>query len=258
MGSNDIERKKIRERRDRLMAAAVTFIAALLVFVFLYWGEIGIDRRQMAEASIPEIAALEEEELFLDPTLLEVGEEESPVETAPAAVAQGTPEVVPEPEPQRPPVVNGKSEKPAPPKEKLVTQKAHSEVKSSEPKASESETRKVQSKTAAAFSPDNGNPDGRNNSAGAGGVSVGRTGRANGWKFRGCPTPDVALRNKTVVTVTVTVDENGRVTSAKASGGTAAIREACRRAALGASWTPTDPNNKKTAKGTITFTISPR
>ena len=242
-------------RRDSLIAAGVTVLVALLLFVFLYWGSIGFDRRQLAESSIPEIGQ-EEEELFLDPELLDVGEEESPVEAAPAAEAQGSPEVVPEPKPARAPVVKGEAEKPAPPKEKMITQKAPSPVKATEPKATDKELAKVEGKTAAAF-PDNGRPEGKNNSAGSGGSSVGRTGKANGWKFNGCPEPKVALRNKTVVTVTVTVDVNGRVTSAKARGGTAEIREACRRAALAATWTPTNPENKKTAHGTITFSIYP-
>lgn len=86
---------------------------------------------------------------------------------------------------------------------------------------------------------------------------MGITGNASGRTFKGCPKPDVTLRNKTTVTVSVVIDADGNVTSAKASGGSsAAIRRACEQAARGAKWSA-----KKGAgetRGSITFTITPR
>ena len=85
-------------RRDSLIAAGVTLLVALGVFLFLFWGEIGFDRSQSVQASIPETVPDEEEdELFLDPMLLDPGEEQSLMKDAAAAPAQGLPEVVPEP-----------------------------------------------------------------------------------------------------------------------------------------------------------------
>lgn len=256
--SSPVATVSAEKRRDRIIAAGVTIIVALLIFIFLYFGEIGFDRRQLAEASIPEFAQ-EDDELFLDPELLDPGEEESHQETEAAAPAQGMPEVVPEPEQIRPVVKAQKSEKPTPPKEKLVTQNKPSPVKSEAPKAAtDTEVKKAQSKTAGAFSPDNGQTSGRNNSDGSSGTSTGISGNSNGWKFLGCPAPDVKLRNRTVITVSVTVNSRGEVTSAHASGGTAQLRAACEAAARKARWKPLDAQNARTAKGTITFTITPR
>ncbi|MDE6010197.1 MAG: hypothetical protein K2F87_01955 [Muribaculaceae bacterium] len=243
---------------DRLIAAGVTILVALLVFIFLFLGKIGLDRNQMAQASVPEFAQ-EEDELFLDPELLDPGEEESKVEQEAAAPAQGMPEVVPEPVQTRPTVKAPKSEKPTPPKEKLVSTTKPSPVKTQEPKAAtDTEKKKAQSKTAGAFSPNSGQTAGRNNSDGSTGTSTGISGHSNGWKFLGCPSPDVKLRNKTTITVSVTVNSRGEVTSAHATGGTAQLRSACEAAARKARWQPLDAQNARTAKGTITFTITPR
>ena len=104
-------------RRDRLIAAGVTVLFALLLFIFLFMGSIGFDRRQLAENSIPEFAQDEEDpELFLEPELLDLGEENSTLQDAAAAPAQGMPEVVPEPVQTRPVVKAEQAEKPTPPK----------------------------------------------------------------------------------------------------------------------------------------------
>lgn len=247
-------------RRDRLVAAGVTMLAALAVFIFLFRGEIGFDRRQMAAASIPELTPDDEEdELFLDPMLLDPGEEDSRLNEAASAPAQGMPEVTPEPKQTRP-VVKSEPQpkpKPAPPKEKLVATTKPSPVKTVPPPEAK-ETKKAQSRTAKAFSPDNGQTHGRNNSDGSTGSSTGISGHSDGWKFLGCPRPNVKLRNKTVITVTVTVNSRGEVTSASARGGNAQLRAACELAARQARWQPHDPARARTARGTITFTITPK
>lgn len=248
-------------RRDSTIAAAVTILAALIIFIFLYWGKIGLPRQVMAEASTPEIAAMtdEDDELFIEPQLIDPGEPEAETKDAPAPVQQGTPEVVPEPDPKVVrPVLKGDNPKPAPPKEKLTTQTRTQPVKSEAPSATDQEVKKVQSKTAGAFSPDNGHPSGRDASAGSQGTSTGISGNSDGWKFEGCPAPKVTLRNRTVITVRVTVNSSGKVTSATASGGNATLRAACEAAARQARWRPLDPANTRTAKGTITFTITPK
>ena len=250
--------------RDSLTAAGITALAALLIFIFLYWGRIGVPRMVMAEASTPEIATLpvddeEEEEQFIEPRLVDPGEPESEKHAEPAPAQQGAPEVVAEPDPKvTSPVLKGDNPKPAPQKEKLVTQTKPQPVKSEAPPATDKELQKVQSKTASAFSPDNGTPNGRDAATGTQGTSTGIAGNSDGWKFEGCPAPKVSLRNKTVITVRVTVNSSGRVTSATASGGNASLRATCEAAARQARWKPLDPNNTRTAKGTITFTITPK
>ncbi|MDE6271823.1 MAG: hypothetical protein K2M31_02310 [Muribaculaceae bacterium] len=252
-------------RRDSLIAAGVTIFVALLIFCFLYWGQVGMPRMDMAAASTPEI---DQEELFLEPDLLDeeqppmeakvedVGEPESETSTEAAPEALGEPEKAEPKEEVRIPDVKGKSETKTPPKDKLITQKQESPVKTQEP--SGKETKKIADPTANAFSPHNGKKNGRDGQAGAGGSSTGITGTANGWSFQGCPKPSVTLSNRVTVRVNVTVDEKGNVTSAKASGATPEINAACRQAALQAKWKPSDPNNRRKASGTITFTISPK
>lgn len=245
-----------RSRRDSLIAAGVTVLFALLLFIFLFTATIGYDRSRMAEASIPEIGQ-EEEELFLDPMLIDPGEDNSPVEEAAAPEAQGSPEVKETPDETLRPVVKGENPKPAPPKEKLVSQKQESPVKATTPPATDKEVQNAQSKVANAFQ-NPGKTSGTNNAGGSGGSGAGISGNANGWKFMGCPAPKVTLSTKKTITVAVTVNAEGKVTSAKATGGDPKLHEACERAARQARWQPLHNEKGKTARGTITFTITPR
>lgn len=245
---------KQEHNRDSLIAMAVTVLAALLIFIFLYWGEIGLPRAEMAAASIPEIAS--EEELFIDPELLDVGEPASVTESEAAPEALGEPEPVQKEENVRIPEVKGTSKVKTPPEEKLATGKEPSPVSSRE--ASSKQTKKVADPTAKAFSRNNGKSNGKSGAAGAGGSSTGTTGTANGWTFKGCPTPKVSLANKVTVKVKITVNEKGYVTNAKASGATAEINAECEHVAYQAHWEPSDPKNRRKASGTITFTIRPR
>lgn len=246
-----------QHKRDSLIATIVTILVALCLFIFLYWGEYGFSRADMAAASTPEIA--QEEELFLEPEILEtrqdVGEPESESNTEASPEALGEPEPVEPVEPIRIPEVKGPAPEKTPPTEKLVTQTKESPVSATTP--SGKETKKVSDPTAGAFSPHNGSSTGKSGQAGAGGSGNGVTGNANGWTFKGCPIPSVRLTNKVSVKVTVTVDEKGNVTSAKASGSTPQINALCEQAAYKAKWQPNDPANRRKASGTITFTIFP-
>ncbi len=243
-----------KDNKPSIIAAITAILFGLALFIFLYWGSIDFGAGYFARASIPEPE--EEEELFLDPELIDPGEDESSVQSAPQPEAQGSPEVVEKPEPQTP-VVKGEAETPAPQKPKQVTAKEKSEVKAAEPRKTEKAERQAQGKVANAFQ-NSGTDKGRNNSAGAGGASFGVSGHTNGWKFLGCPNPQVRLRNKVTVTVSITVDANGVVTSARARGANADIRRACEAAARQARWEPLANRKGRTADGTITFTITPR
>ncbi|MDE6448087.1 MAG: hypothetical protein K2L35_07180, partial [Muribaculaceae bacterium] len=99
---------------------------------------------------------------------------------------------------------------------------------------------------------------GSNNSDGSTGSSTGISVHCDCCKFLGLPSPNVKVRNRTVITVTVTVNSRGEVTSASARGGNAQLRAACEQAARQARWQPHDPSRARTARGTITFTITPK
>ncbi len=244
-----------RQQKDQTIAAAITFLVTLLILLSLFLGGVTFDREQLAVQSTPEILP-EEDELFLEPEILkDLGEEDAVHNDAPAKAFQGDPE--PAKTDNTKLVVKGENPKPAPPVEKLVSTKKESPVKTTEPSISKEEKQKVTSTVAKGFSSRNGSKEGTSGTAGAGGTGMGITGNAAGRTFKGCPKPDVTLRNKTTVTVSVVIDAEGNVTSAKASGGaSAAIRRACEQAARGAKWSA-----KKGAgetRGSITFTITPR
>lgn len=239
----------------------MTFVVALLILLFLYYGGVRIDREMLAEASEAEITMLpdeeDNEEQFLEPELLtELGDQETPEPTSAAPALKGEPEPAPE---EKPAVVPGPNPKPAPPIEKPITQKKESPVKATTPSQTDAEKQKATSAIAGKFSGRNGSTDGSAGSAGSGGVGVGKQGNVSGRQFLGCPSPSVALRRKVTVVVNITVNADGHVTAAKAQAGSGAepnVVSACESCARQAKW------NKKEgapdAKGTIRFTITPK
>ncbi|MDE7437992.1 MAG: hypothetical protein K2M93_05850 [Muribaculaceae bacterium] len=244
-----------QEQKDKSIAAAITFVVMLLIILSLFFGKVSFDREQLAAASTPEIS-MEEEELFLEPEILKpLGEEDAVVNDAPAKAFKGEPE--PAETDNTKLVVKGENPKPAPPVEKHITTTKESPVKTTEPTITNEEKQKVTSTVANAFSGRNGATEGTNGNNGAGGSGLGISGNASGRTFLGCPKPDVTLRNKTTVTVSVVIDAEGKVISATASGGaSAAIRRACEQAARGAKWSAKKGAGE--SRGTITFTITPR
>lgn len=246
------------KNKDSIIAAAVTFAVALLLLLFLFFGGMTFDRSQLAASSIPEIAP-EEEELFIEPEILQdLGEENAIAEDAPAPAFKGEPRQADEEQTKL--VVPGKNEKPAPPVEKPVTQHKESPVKATEPPKTSEEKKTVTSKMANKFPGRNGTSSGTSGTSGAGGTGVGISGSVSGRTFKGCPKPSVELQNKVVVEVRVTIDAAGRVTAAtarsKSGKASASILRACEQAARGARWS--EDKDTPSAKGTLTFTITPR
>ena len=244
-----------QEQKDKSIAAAITFVVMLIIILLLFLGGVTYDRQLLAESSTPEIS-IEEEELFLEPEIIKpLGEEDATVQDAPAKAFKGEPEKAETENTKL--VVKGDNPKPAPPVDKLVTTTKESPVQATEPSISKEEKQKVTSTVANAFSGRNGASEGSNGTAGSGGTGIGITVNASGRTFLGCPKPDVTLRNKTVVTVSVVIDAEGKVISATASGGaTAAIRRACEQAARGAKWSAKKGAGE--SRGSITFTITPK
>lgn len=243
-----------RRDKDSAIAAALTFLVALLILLVLFFGSLRFDRAALAQASMPELPE-EEEEIFIEPELLELGEEQSVRHDAPAPSYKGEPEKADEIQTEK--IVKGENPKPAPPAERLVTSKAKSEVKSVEPPATDKEEKQVKSKIAGKFATSNGDTGGRSDGTGSGGTGVGVSGNARGRTFISCPKPDVALRHKTIVTVRVVIDASGKVISASASGSADAyIRRKCEQAARQARWS--EKKGAAETHGSLTFTITPR
>lgn len=245
------------EKKDNAIAAVVTFVVTLIILLILFFGSLGFDRALSAASSIPETAPEEEEEeLFIDPDLLDLGEENAVSNDAPAPAFKGEPE--PAEEDKAEVVEPGENPKPAPPVPKPITRQKESPVKATEPKITDKERSKATSTVAKGFSGRNGVEDGKaSESVGSGGTGIGVAGNARGRTFLSCPKPDVTLRHKTIVTVNIVVDAAGRVTSASATGSASAdIRRKCEQAARQARWT--EKKGAGETRGTITFTITPR
>lgn len=245
-----------QNKKDSVIAAVITFFVVLVILFVLLFTNISYDApEQLANDSTPELM-LDEEETFLEPEILkDLGEEDAVNNEAPAKAFQGEPE--PAPKESNKIVEPGKNANPAPPVKKLVSTNKESDVKTTEPKATEEERQRVTSAMAKGFVGKNGNTQGSTGSDGAGDSSVGIVGNASGRTFKGCPKPDVTLRHKTTVTVSVVIDADGKVISATASGAADAnIRAACERAARQARWT--EKKGAGETRGTLTFTITPR
>lgn len=246
-----------KEDKDRAIAAGLTFLVTLILLLVLFFGGIRFDRQLLVESSTPEILP-PDEELFIEPQLVDLGEETSENHnTDPAPSLKGEPDPAPEDHAE----IVEPGEKPQPvakPVEKLVTQKKESKVVKEEPSVTDKERQKATSSVANKFSPKNGTPEGSDEGAsGAGGSGVGVSGNAHGRTFISCPKPDVALRHKTIVTVSVVIDAEGKVIEASATGSAdAAIRRKCEAAARQARWSP--KKGASTTRGSITFTITPR
>lgn len=242
------------EKRASVIAAAITFLAVGVLLTVLFTCSLSWDRAALAAASMPEEQS--DEELFIDPELIDLGEMSTPLtdEATPSEIG----EPVPSTEEVRRPVEKGDNPEPAPPVEKKITQKAESPVKVKEPSVTKEEKKRVSSSMADKFSGKNGSTDGKfssNNGAGAAGVGV--SGNARGRTFLGCPKPVVELTNKTVVTVDIVVNEEGAVISASARGSASStIRRKCEQAARKARWSA--KRGAGDTRGTITFTITPR
>ncbi|MDE6770144.1 MAG: hypothetical protein K2J78_10510 [Muribaculaceae bacterium] len=248
-----------REDKDRAIAAGLTFFVALILLLVLFFGGISYDRQLLAESSTPELLPVEEE-LFIEPELVDLGEEASVNHnTKPAPTLKGEPEPAPEDHVE----IVEPGEKPEPvvkPVVKEVTQKKESKVqkKKEEPSLTDKERQKATSSVANKFAPKNGQTEGSDKgTSGAGGEGVGVSGNANGRTFISCPKPDVALRQKTVVKVNVVIDAEGKVIEASATGSAdASIRRKCEAAAKQARWSA--KKGATSTRGSITFIITPR
>ena len=248
--------RKSPERRDAVIAALVTFLTVALLLVWLLVATLRYDERMARTTENPQ---LEEEEIFLDPELLleqnkSVGEPDAVADDAPAAEIKGEPAPAPVEQPHT--VVSGDNTVPSP-EQTLITSSEESAVQTVAPDHKKEEE-KVATSMAGKFGAKPGSVQGKFDSpGGSDGVASGVTGKMSGRQFLGCPLPDVALAHKTTVTVSITVDAEGKVLTATASGAaTRDIRKKCEQAAMQARWSA--KKGAASTRGSITFTIIPR
>lgn len=247
---------KATERRDSLIAAFITFLAIGLVIVWLILSTLHYDERM---AAIQEYPPLEEEEIFLDPELLlenkqSFGEQDATAQEAPAPDIKGEPAPAPEEQPHT--VISGENTIPSP-EQTLVSSKAESAVPTTAPDKKKDEE-KVATSMAGKFASKPGSVQGKFDSlGGSDGDASGVSGKMSGRQFLGCPLPNVILSHKTTVTVSITVDAEGKVLSATASGAaTREIRKKCEQAAMQAKWSA--KKGATSTRGSLTFTIIPK
>ncbi len=244
------------ERTDSLIAAFVTLLAVALMLVWLLVATLRYDEKMAAHSENPQ---LEEDEIFLDPELLlenhkSVGEPDAIANDAPAAEVKGEPAPAPVEQPHT--VLSGENTLPSP-EETLITSNADSPVQTAPPDKKKEE-QKVATSMAGKFGAKPGSVAGKFDSpGGSDGAASGVTGKMSGRQFLGCPLPDVSLAHKTTVTVSITVDADGKVMTATASGAaTREIRKKCEQAAMQARWSA--KKGATSTRGSITFTIIPK
>lgn len=244
------------ERRDSLIAALVTFLVVGLLLVWLLVATLRYDDKLAASDRNPQ---LEEDEIFLDPELLlednkSIGEFDAVANDAPAPEVKG--EAAPAPVEQPHTVVSGENTAPSS-EPKLITSTEESAVQTTPPDKKKEEE-KVATSMAGKFNSKPGSVQGKFDSPGGSeGAASGVTGKMSGRQFLGCPLPDVSLAHKTTVTVSITVDAEGKVMTATASGAaTREIRKKCEQAAMQARWSA--KKGATSTRGSITFTIIPK
>ena len=247
---------KATERRDSLIAAIITFVAIGLVLVWLLLATLHYDEKMAASSENPQ---LEEDEIFLDPEILlenkqSIGEPDAITQDAPAPEIKGEPAPAQEEQPHT--VMTGENTAPSP-EQTLIASTAESAVQTTAPDKKK-EDEKVATSMAGKFKTKPGSTEGKFDSpGGSDGVASGVTGKMSGRQFLGCPLPDVALSHKTTVTVSITVDAEGKVVSATASGAaTREIRKKCEQAAMQAKWSA--KKGATSTRGSLTFTIIPK
>lgn len=254
--SNEQPAQKSRERTDAVIAAIVTLLTVALLLVWLLMATLRYDERLAQSSQNPQ---LEEEEIFLDPELLlenhkSIGEPDAVVSEAPAPEVKGEP--VPAPVEQSHTVISGDNSVPSS-EQKLVATAKESPVQTVAPDHKKEEE-KVAASMAGKFSSKPGSAAGKFDSpVGSDGAASGVSGKMSGRQFLGCPLPDVSLAHKTTVTVSITVDAEGKVMTATASGAaTREIRRKCEQAAMQARWSA--KKGATSTRGSITFTIIPK
>lgn len=265
-----------KERKAAIIAACLTFIFALVVTVLLFVLSIGGDRREMAEASMPEVQDNEEifiEPEFLDPELLDVdhldsdmgGDDGEAADEEPAPQPEGEPEpadvkqdIRSEANKEKPKEKPRDEAKPAKPAVQAQPTPTQSDAKVSEPAYSGQEAKKIQDKAKDSFNKPNGTSTGKDsNVSGAGGegLAVSYSG-VGGRKMESYDKATFSTSSTVTVKVKIKVNAEGKVvgTPTIQSGGNKDQRAACIKMAKSSRWTPQPGADD--VEGIITFTLT--
>lgn len=243
-------------KRGRLIALIVTILVAIIVVAYLMLVSIGWDKQSLSKLSTP----AEEEELYIDPELMELGELDAMVQDAPSPAPQGEPE---QSEIENDEIVTpGENPKQTKSTEKLVSTDKESTHSTEEPTKTEKPESAISSSMKDKFSPHNGKQEGSEGTKGAGGSGSGVSGSVNGRSFQGCPLPSVKVNKNVTIYVSIVVDESGKVIEARfksdkgAGAGDSALREACVKASYNARWS--SKRGERRATGTLVWNLKPR
>ncbi len=241
-----------RQRKDSILAATLTMGVACVLLLILFFGGLKYNEAPLAESSTPELMPIDDEEMFIVPEMIQdAGEPEAKADAEPSPAAQGkeTASSAPTPKPEAQTALA--TEKPS--RSQLKKEKEKTETQTREKTDDETvnrERQKAGENVRKGFSKPS-------STAGSGGSGVGIAGSAPGRRFLGCDKPDIALREKTVVTVSMTVEADGHVSAVgSVRGGTPEMQTKCKAAAWSARWSA--KKGAAATPATITFTITPR
>lgn len=247
----------VPQSRDKITAVAITCLIATVMLLCLIFGTISWSKESLSKANPP---AKEEEELFIDPELLNLGEPDAISKTNASPAPNGEPEYSEQPTEEL--AIQGENPKPSTSTEKLMTSKAESDIKVNEPTKTDQQESKISSSMKDKFSMKNGKEDGEESHKGAGGDGSGVQGSINGRSFKGCSLPSVKVNKPVTIYVSIVVDESGKVVEARfksdkgAGAGNQALRNACVKASYNARWSA--KKGEPRATGTLTWNLKPR
>lgn len=262
------ETKKNRISYPQYIAAGVTTLTAVLLFLILWFSSFSTTQAAANTPARPQLASidpddlLDPEEFIEPPKMVEDAGEPNPIEQQ-----DDTPAPAPLGEPDKGPKndrvsVSGPNTNPNNSAEKLVTQKDPSQLQHTNPSKKEEPDQKISSEMGNKFNRHNGTPNGKE--VGTSGSSTDGTGSgaAQGHldgkrKMLYCNNKvPVKVSTETRIIVKVWVNDKGRVTKAKCitnvKGNLAAKLE---KESLGSTWTP--KAGAPITEGTITWTIKP-
>lgn len=242
------------ERKDKIIAATTTAVVAIIILLFLLFSSIG----QSIEELIAQQDLSQEEEIFIEPELMNLGETEQIRDNEAAPKIQGTPQHSETPSQEL--IEQGESSTPSI-QARQITQTDESQVQTTPPPATEQESR-ISSAMRDRFNRPNGNENASSNENGSGNSGIGKTGNLKGRTFLGCSNPSISISKEVTIIVRITVDENGNVTNASfmsdsgPGAGNKRLRDACVKASKNAKWSA--KKGTATQTGSITWHLKPK
>lgn len=243
------------EKKDKLIAVIATFIVAIVILIVLFFSYIGEDIQEF----IAQNDIQQEEEIFLDADLLNLGEIIEHQDNSPAPKLQG--------EPQKSETSNEELVEPGINDNSnlevlQVTQQSENDLQTVVPQKTEQQESQINSVMRNRFNSSSGNTNETANTNGSGGNGIGATGNLKGRTFLGCSSPIISISKEVTIIVRISVNENGVVTDASfmsdsgPGAGNRQLRNACVKASRNAKWSAKKGVASQT--GTITWHLKPK